>query len=165
VSGRVQIRNTALAFSVAEIDAGTIDRANTYQATRVAMRAAVESLMMAPDHLLIDAMRVDHPCRQTKLIYRDALCLSIPAASVVAKVHRDRLTRELDALHPGYGLASHKDYGTPEHRHALAEIGPCALHRWSLAPVRLVDPDAEMEDWVSAELLSEDADLEDAEWA
>jgi ribonuclease HII len=161
----VQIRSLALAFSVAEIDAETIDRVNIYQATRMAMRAAVDGLMMAPDHLLIDAMRVDHPCRQTKLIYGDALSLSIAAASVVAKVHRDALMRELDALHPGYGLASHKGYGTPEHRRALAEIGPCALHRRSFAPVRLADPDAEMEDLVSAELLFEDADLEDAEWA
>ena len=79
----------------------------------MAMLEAVLGLTVAPDHLLIDAMRVDHPCRQTKLIYGDALSLSIAAASVVAKVHRDALMRELDAVHPGYGLASHKGYGTP----------------------------------------------------
>ena len=165
-----RIRKMALAVCVAEIDAATIDRVNIYQATRMAMLAAVQGLAMAPDHLLIDAMRVDHPCRQTKLIYGDALSLSIAAASVVAKVHRDALMRELDAVHPGYGLASHKGYGTPKHRRALVEIGPCALHRRSFAPVRLVDPDAVVEDAVSAELLFEDADLEgtdleDAEWA
>jgi ribonuclease HII len=160
-----QIRAMALAVCVAEVDAETIDRVNIYQATRMAMLAAVHGLTLAPDHLLIDAMRLDHPCRQTRLIYGDALSLSIAAASVIAKVHRDALMRELDLLHPGYGLASHKGYGTPEHR----RIGPCALHRKSFAPVRGVDPDAALEQVVSAELLFEDADLdaglEGAEWA
>jgi ribonuclease HII len=159
-----QIRGMALAICVAEVDAATIDRVNIYQATRMAMLEAVLGLMPEPDHLLIDAMRVDHPCRQTKLIYGDALSLSIAAASVIAKVHRDAMMRELDVVHPGYGLASHKGYGTPEHRRALVERGPCALHRRSFAPVRLVDPDAMIEDVVSAELLFEDADLESAEW-
>jgi ribonuclease HII len=160
-----EIRRIALAVCIAEVDAATIDRVNIYQATRIAMLEAVLGLALAPDHLLIDAMRVDHPCRQTKLIYGDALSLSIAAASVVAKVHRDALMRELDVVHPGYGLASHKGYGTPEHRRALVEFGPCALHRKSFAPVREVDPDAVIEDVVSAELLFEDADLEGAEWA
>jgi ribonuclease HII len=159
-----QIRSMALAISVAEVDAATIDRVNIYQATRLAMLAAVQGLLMVPDHLLIDAMRLDHPCHQTKLIYGDALSLSIAAASVVAKVHRDALMRKMDSVHPGYGLASHKGYGTPEHRRALVEIGPCALHRRSFAPVRAVDPDAVLEQAVSAELLFEDADLEGAEW-
>ena len=159
-----KIRGMALAVSVAEADAATIDRVNIYQATRIAMLEAVLGLSIVPDHLLIDAMRLDHPCRQTKLIYGDALSLSIAAASVIAKVHRDALMRELDAVHPGYGLASHKGYGTPEHRRALVEFGPCALHRRSFAPVRGVDPDASIEDAASAELLFEDADLEAAEW-
>jgi ribonuclease HII len=132
-----QIRGVAHAVSVAEVDAETIDRVNIYQATRLAMLAAVRGLSLAPDHLLIDAMRLDHPCAQTKLYYGDALSLSIAAASVVAKVHRDRLMHVLDLVHPGYGLASHKGYATPEHRRSLAELGPCALHRRSFAPVRL----------------------------
>jgi ribonuclease HII len=159
----IQIRGIALAFSVAEVDAETIDRINIYQASRMAMLLAVQGLSMEPDHLLIDAMRLDHPCRQTKLIYGDALSLSIAAASVIAKVHRDALMRELDALHPGYGLASHKGYATPEHRRALTDIGPCPLHRRSFAPVRGVDPDAELDE-LSAELLFNDGDLEDAAW-
>jgi ribonuclease HII len=159
-----KIRAIALAVSVAEVDAATIDRVNIYQASRMAMLEAVLGLAIVPDHLLIDAMRLDHPCRQTKLIYGDALSLSIAAASVVAKVHRDALMRELDGIHPGYGLASHKGYGTPEHRRALMEIGPCPLHRRSFAPVREVDPDAGIENVVSPELLFEDADLEAAEW-
>jgi ribonuclease HII len=161
----VAVRRMALAVCVAEVDAATIDRVNIYQASRMAMLEAVLGLTIAPDHLLIDAMRLDHPCHQTKLIYGDALSLSIAAASVVAKVHRDALMRELDVVHPGYGLASHKGYGTPEHRRALIEFGPCALHRRSFAPVREVDPDAVVEDIVSAELLFDDADLEGAEWA
>jgi len=131
-----RIRKTALAISVAEVDAETIDRVNIYQATRIAMLAAVHGLAVAPDHLLIDAMRIDHSCAQTRLIYGDALSLSIAAASVVAKVHRDRLMRELDAQHPGYGLAAHKGYGTPMHLRSLVALGPCALHRRSFAPVR-----------------------------
>jgi ribonuclease HII len=161
----LQIRAMAIAICVAEVDAETIDRVNIYQATRIAMLQAVCGLLVEPDHLLIDAMRVDHPCKQTKLIYGDSLSLSIAAASVVAKVHRDARMRELDDVHPGYGLASHKGYGTPEHRRALVEMGPCALHRRSFAPVRGVDPDAVLEEVVSAELLFEDADLEGAEWA
>ncbi|MEO6983111.1 MAG: ribonuclease HII [Edaphobacter sp.] len=159
------IRGMAFAVCVAEIDAETIDRVNIYQATRMAMLAAVQGLSVRPDHLLIDAMRLDHPCCQTKLIYGDALSLSIAAASVVAKVHRDALMRELDEVHPGYGLASHKGYGTPEHRRALAEFGPLALHRRTFAPVRAVDPDALVEAQVSATLMFDDVELEDAEWA
>ncbi len=159
-----RIRRIAVAFSVAEVDAETIDRVNIYQATRIAMLAAVQGLAVVPDHLLIDAMRIDHPCRQTKLIYGDSLSLSIAAASVIAKVHRDALIRSLDAEHPGYGLASHKGYGTPEHRRALAERGPSALHRRTFAPVRAVDPDAVIEEIASGELF--DLDLEEgaSEW-
>ncbi len=158
----VLIRGMAIALCVAEVDAATIDRVNIYQATRMAMLAAVEGLAIAPDHLLIDAMRVDHPCRQTKLIYGDSLSLSIAAASVVAKVYRDARMRELDEVHPGYGLASHKGYGTPAHRRALAELGPSLLHRRTFAPVRMVDGDAQLEDEMSPELLLEDADLEES---
>jgi ribonuclease HII len=155
-----QIRGMALAVCIAAVDAETIDRVNIYQATRMAMLAAVQGLTIVPDHLLIDAMRLDHPCRQTKLIYGDALSLSIAAASVVAKVYRDALMRELDAVHPGYGLASHKGYGTPEHRRALAALGPSPLHRRSFAPVRVLDPEELMEEQLSVELLFDEAELE-----
>jgi len=131
----LHVRSIALAVCVAEVDAETIDRINIYQATRMAMLLAVQGLSLIPDHLLIDAMQLDHPCAQTKLIYGDSLSLSIAAASVVAKVYRDALMRELDLVHPVYGLASHKGYGTPRHKQALAEHGPCPLHRRSFAPV------------------------------
>lgn len=157
-----RIRKCALAFSVAEVDAETIDRVNIYQATRIAMLAAVEGLAIMPDHLLIDAMRLDHPCPQTRLFYGDALSLSIAAASVVAKVHRDRLMREMDVVHPGYGLAAHKGYGTPEHRRQLRELGPCALHRRTFAPVRaLISGDAEATGLLFDDLLQGDPVLDD----
>jgi ribonuclease HII len=158
-----QIRGLAVAISVAEVDAATIDRVNIYQATRVAMLRAVTGLGMMPDHLLIDAMYIDHPCPQTKLFYGDSLSLSIAAASVVAKVYRDQMMRELDAIHPQYGLASHKGYATPEHRRALREHGPCALHRRSFAPVRAVDPDAlVMVEEQPGELLFDDFAMENS---
>jgi len=156
-----RIRKRALAVSVAEVDAETIDRVNIYQATRIAMLAAIQGLALAPDHLLIDAMRVDHPCSQTRLIYGDSLSLSIAAASVIAKVHRDRLMRELDAVHPGYGLAAHKGYATPSHRKQLRELGPCPLHRRSFAPVRaLVAGEPEPAGMLFPEALGDEALLE-----
>jgi ribonuclease HII len=130
------VRECALCISIAEVDAATIDRINIYQATRLAMRLAVEQLQMQPDHLLIDAMRIEHTCAQTKIVYGDALCLSIAAASVVAKVYRDGMMREMDAVYPVYGLAAHKGYGTAKHRKAIEEHGPCELHRKSFALLR-----------------------------
>lgn len=155
-----KIRRVALAVAVAEVDAATIDRINIYQASRLAMRSAVEQLSVVPDHLLIDAMRIEHSCAQTRLFYGDALCLSIAAASVVAKVHRDALMRELDRLHPQYGLAAHKGYATPEHRRALALHGPCALHRRSFAPVAAADPEAALEQRLAAVPLGVDLDAD-----
>jgi ribonuclease HII len=129
------IRACAVAYAVAEVDAVTIDTVNIYQATRLAMLRAVRQLSPAPDHLLLDAMLIDHPCAQTKLIYGDAISLSIAAASVIAKVYRDALMTTLHHEHPQYGLAAHKGYGTPSHRRAILEHGPTPLHRFSFAPV------------------------------
>jgi ribonuclease HII len=158
-----RIRRTALALSIAEVDSATIDRVNIYQATRQAMMAAILGLPVQPDHLLIDAMRLDHPCPQTRLFYGDSLSLSIAAASVVAKVHRDALCRQLHETYPQYGLASHKGYATPEHRKALREHGPCPLHRRSFAPVRGADPDAALElELEAGDLLFDDGLLGDS---
>jgi ribonuclease HII len=129
------VQRRAIAFAVEEVTAEIVDRVNVYQATRIAMTAAVIRLFPAADHLLIDAMRLDHPCAQTSIIYGDSLSISIAAASVVAKVHRDRRMCELDREYPGYGLASHKGYGTPQHLDALQRLGPCSLHRQSFRPV------------------------------
>jgi ribonuclease HII len=154
-----RIRGMAIAVCVAEIDAATIDRVNIYQATRIAMLTAVNGLHIAPDHLLIDAMRVDHHCVQTRLIYGDSLSLSIAAASVVAKVYRDHLMRQLDVVYPQYGLAAHKGYAVPEHRRALRQHGPTPLHRRSFAPVRASDPQS-LED---TEIIFDDGEI--AEWS
>jgi ribonuclease HII len=129
------VERRALAVAIEEVDAETIDRINIYQATRAAMAAAVCRLAIVPDHLLIDALRLDLACAQTSIIYGDSLSISIAAASVLAKVYRDHKMRELDRDYPHYGLASHKGYGTPEHKRALAAHGPSPLHRRSFRPV------------------------------
>jgi ribonuclease HII len=155
-----KIRSIALAVAIAEIDAATIDRINIYQASRLAMLQAVQQLTVQPDHIILDAMLIDHPCDQTKLYYGDALCLSIAAASVIAKVHRDALMRTAHDLHPQYGLASHKGYATPEHRKALREHGPTPLHRRSFAPVAAADPETALDQALdTADLLFDDAFL------
>jgi ribonuclease HII len=129
------VRDCAVAIAIAEVDAATIDRVNIYQATRLAMLRAIQGLTIAPDHLLIDALRVDHPCAQSSIVYGDARSLSIAAASVVAKVYRDSRMCELHREYPVYGLDEHKGYGTPAHQRALLRHGPSTLHRRSFRPV------------------------------
>ena len=131
----VRIREHAIAWAVAAVDAARIDQINIYQASRVAMREAVSQLAIAPDHLLIDAMKIDCDVPQKAIIHGDALSASIAAASILAKVERDRMMRDWDAVFPSYGLASHKGYSTPKHLAALRELGPTPLHRQSFAPV------------------------------
>jgi ribonuclease HII len=130
-----RIREHAIAWAVAAIDAARIDQINIYHASRLAMREAVLRLLPAADHLLIDAMKLDCELPQRAIIHGDALSASIAAASILAKVERDRLMCEWDAVFPEYGLASHKGYSTPKHLAALREFGPTPLHRQSFAPV------------------------------
>jgi ribonuclease HII len=132
-----RIREHAIAWAVAAIDAAVIDQINIYQASRMAMREAVSRLAPVPDHLLVDALRLDSELPQYPIIHGDALSVSIAAASILAKVERDRLVREWDPVFPMYGLASNKGYSTPRHLAALREHGPCPLHRQSFAPVWL----------------------------
>lgn len=131
-----RIREHALAWAVAEIDASRIDAWNIYQASRQAMMAAVSQLNPLPDYLLLDAMEIDLPIEQKALIHGDARSVSIAAASILAKTERDRRMEEFDQQYPMYGLAQHKGYGTPEHLEALRRHGPTPLHRFSYAPVR-----------------------------
>ena len=130
-----RIREHAVAWAVAAVDAARIDQINIYQASRVAMREAVLRLSPAADHLLIDAVKIDCEVPQDAIIHGDALSASIAAASILAKVERDRMMCEWDAVFPAYGLASHKGYSTPKHLAALREFGPTPLHRQSFAPV------------------------------
>ncbi len=130
------IRASALACAVAAVDVETIDRINIRRASLEAMRCAVEQLGVIPDFLLIDGRdTIDWPCPQEAIIGGDAQSISIAAASVLAKVYRDRLLVKLDREFPGYGLARHKGYGTPEHLAALQRLGPTPLHRKSFHPV------------------------------
>ena len=145
-----RIRERAAAWAVAAVDAAAIDRINIYQASRVAMRLAVEKLTPAADFLLIDAVPLDLPIPQHPLIHGDAQCHAIAAASIVAKVERDACMRVWDEIYPQYGLARHKGYNTPEHVRALEQHGPTPLHRLSFEPVRLVslfpvDDDGQLE--------------------
>lgn len=132
----IQIRANAVAWAIASVDAETIDRINIRQASLLAMRLAVQQLTLSPDFLLIDGIdAIDWHCPQQPVIQGDSISLSIAAASVLAKVHRDRMLVELDRQFPGYGLASHKGYACPEHLAALARLGPTPLHRRSFHPV------------------------------
>ena len=133
-----QIQLHARAVGVGSASSTEIDLMGIVPATRLAMTRALEDLDVAPDHLLIDALElpeVDLP--QTPIIKGDAISISIAAASVVAKVTRDRLmVGSYELRHPGYGFARNKGYGTAEHMAALRMLGPCPIHRYSFAPVR-----------------------------
>jgi ribonuclease HII len=131
-----RIREHALAWAVAEIDAQRIDAWNIYQASRQAMTAALQRLSIQPDYLLIDAMQLDVLIEQKSLIKGDARSVSIAAASILAKTHRDACMEKWDIIYPQYGLARHKGYATPDHLEALRQHGPSPLHRHSFAPVR-----------------------------
>ena len=130
-----RIREHAVAWAIAAVDAARIDQINIYQASRVAMREAALRLSPSADHLLVDALRLDCEVAQRAIIHGDALSASIAAASILAKVERDRMMCEWDPIFPEYGLASHKGYSTPKHLAALREYGPTPLHRQSFAPV------------------------------
>lgn len=134
-----EIRTRAVAFAIAAVDAETIDRINIRQASLLAMRLAVQQLPLQPDYLLIDGIDTLEPfawpCPQQAVIQGDSQSLSIAAASVLAKVYRDRLLVELDSQFPGYGLASHKGYCCPQHFAALERLGPTPLHRRSFRPI------------------------------
>ncbi|HEY2394151.1 MAG TPA: ribonuclease HII [Candidatus Angelobacter sp.] len=130
-----RIKQHSIAYAVATVDVARIDQLNIYWASLLAMREAIAQLAPAPDHLLVDAVRVNWGCPQTNIIHGDALSASIAAASIIAKVHRDEMIRRWDPVFPQYDLASNKGYRSPKHLAALNEHGPTPLHRLSFAPV------------------------------
>jgi ribonuclease HII len=132
----LRIQEHALAWAVAQIGAARIDAWNIYQASKQAMVAVVSELRPVPDYLLLDAMELDLPIEQRALIHGDARSVSIAAASILAKVERDRIMLEFSQVYPQYGLAQNKGYGTADHLDALRRLGPTPLHRFSYAPVR-----------------------------
>jgi ribonuclease HII len=131
-----RIRERAVAWSIAAIDAATIDRINIYEASRLAMKNALLALQPAADFVLVDAVPLEVGIPQRPLVQGDERCHAIAAASIIAKVYRDRMMCEWDRFYPEYGLASHKGYQSPEHLAALDRFGPTPLHRMSFEPVR-----------------------------
>lgn len=131
----LRIREHCIAWAVAAVDSARIDQINIYQAARLAMLHAVQQLAPSASHLLVDAVRLDCDLPQQAIIHGDALSASIAAASIIAKVERDRMISAWDPVFPVYGLASNKGYGTPPHVAALLEHGPSPLHRQSFSPV------------------------------
>jgi len=133
-----RIRERALAFSVIEISIVEIETFNIFHATMLGMSRAVAALAPSPCMALIDGNSLPKAlcCQGQAIVDGDAIEPAISAASILAKVARDKIMTEFDALHPGYGFARHKGYATPEHLAALDRLGPCPLHRPSFAPVR-----------------------------
>ena len=131
------IRACAVAVGVGRVEVAEIDQLNVYWAAMLARQRAVEALVPAPAHVLVDGKRriMGLKLPQTPIIEGDRLHPSISAASIIAKVTCDRLMEELGALYPGYGFERHKGYGTPEHLTALTQWGPLAVHRRSYLPV------------------------------
>ncbi len=130
------IQEQALAIGIGVISAEEIDEINVYEATKKAMIEAIGSLSITPQHLLIDAMKLPLPIAQTSIIKGDAKSISISAASVVAKVTRDRMMKELGLRYPQYGFEKHAGYGTKEHLAAIAHHGILPEHRKSFAPIK-----------------------------
>lgn len=132
-----RIAEAAASIATGSASPEEIDRLGISAAVRLAMHRAIECLSVAPDYLLLDAFPLpDSDLPQTALVRGDALCTSIAAASIAAKVERDRVMVELDRRHPGYGFARHKGYGTAEHGAAVRRLGPTEAHRITFAPVR-----------------------------
>lgn len=128
----------AVAHAVVRVEAAEIDRLNILQATLFGMTRAIQQLIITPTLALIDGNRLprDLPCAARAIVRGDATEPAIGAASILAKVTRDRILVDYDARWPGYGFAKHKGYPTPAHYAALARLGPCPEHRRSFAPVR-----------------------------
>jgi ribonuclease HII len=146
-----RIKQHCVAWAVAAVDAARIDQINIYHASLQAMVEAVAQLMPPPDHLLLDAVRVQYECPQTKIIHGDALSASIAAASIVAKVYRDALITRWAPVFPLYDLASNKGYRSPKHIANLRAHGPSPLHRQSFAPVWLSNHPQEMLEFMFAD--------------
>ena len=133
------LRREALALATGACSAEEVDTIGIVAATRLAMKRAIESLALRPGFLILDAISLpDVDIPQKSIVRGDALCLSVAAASIVAKVTRDRLMADQDAVHPGYGFGRHKGYGTRHHLDRLNALGPCDIHRYTFRPVSAV---------------------------
>ena len=124
-----KIKERAIAYSIVEVDERTIDRINILNATKLGMKRALDGLKVKPDIVLIDAVKLDTDLLQDNIIKGDAKSYNIASASILAKVYRDRLMKELSEKYPQYNFAKHKGYGTKEHIENLKKYGKCELHR------------------------------------
>ena len=129
------IVENAISIGVGIVYEDVIDKVNIYEATKIAMKEAIKNLSIKPEHILIDAMKLDLDIPSTSIIKGDALSESIAAASIIAKVTRDRMIEELSEEYPMYDLKNNKGYGTKKHLDALKKYGPCPHHRKSFSPV------------------------------
>ena len=144
--------NPEIRYAIASVDVEMIDRINIRQAAWRAMHLALDQLDPKPQHVLIDGLRIKWlPYPQTALVQGDCKSYSVAAASVLAKVTRDRMMRELDQSYPGYGFAAHKGYATPQHYAAINERGPTPIHRRSFAPFRQQEREPELFDLPAAQ--------------
>lgn len=127
----------AVSFGIGSTSPAEIDQIGILPATRLAVQRALSNMPVLPQHLLLDYIQLPEVIiAQTSIVKGDARCLSIAAASILAKTSRDALMREMEDLYPGYGFAKHKGYATPEHLAALERLGPCPIHRYSFSPIR-----------------------------
>lgn len=136
----ILIKERAIAYSVVEIDEKIIDEINILNATKLGMKKALENLKIKPDIVLIDAVKIDTAIVQENIIKGDALSYNIASASILAKVHRDRLMKQLDLKYPEYQFAKHKGYGTKAHIESLKKYGKCPIHRGSFIKKILNSP-------------------------
>ena len=153
----LEIKDKAIAWGVGFASVEEIATLNILHATGLAMRRAIEAMSVQPVHALVDGnYAFPLPCPVKTVVKGDAISCSIAAASILAKVARDRLMHELDGLYPGYGFASHKGYRAPVHARALLDLGPCEIHRMSWGPVKLAmlgkDPLLAYDDAIQDEL-------------
>lgn len=130
------VQDQALAIGIGIMDNQVIDQVNIYEATKLAMKEAISQLSPQPEHLLIDAMKLDLPISQTSIIKGDANSLSIAAASIVAKVTRDNIMKDYDNQYPGYAFAANAGYGTAKHLEGLEKLGVTPIHRTSFEPIK-----------------------------
>ena len=130
------VQDQALSIGIGIIDNQVIDQVNIYEATKLAMKEAISQLSLQPQHLLIDAMKLDLPISQTSIIKGDANSLSIAAASIIAKVTRDELMKDYDQQFPGYDFTANAGYGTAKHLEGLTKLGVTPIHRTSFEPVK-----------------------------
>ena len=130
------VQDQALSIGIGIIDNQVIDQVNIYEATKLAMKEAISQLSLQPQHLLIDAMKLDLPISQTSIIKGDANSLSIAAASIIAKVTRDELMKDYDSQFPGYDFSANAGYGTAKHLEGIEKQGITAIHRLSFEPIK-----------------------------